>query len=85
MLNNKQISSIIVMRGLGYTQQEIADELKISRRTVTSWLRILKRESKSHGIYRIYCLHIDIVYIILNKIKEEFKKKEENLKKRRRI
>ena len=76
MLNNNQISSIIVMRGLGYTQQEIADKLDISRKTVENWLGELKCESKKYGIYRIYCLHTNIVDITLNQIREEIKNKE---------
>ena len=79
MLNNKQISTIIVMRGLGYTQQEIADALDISRKTVENWLRMLKCESTKYGIHKIYYLHINIIDFITNQIREEIKNEEENL------
>ena len=79
MLNDEQITTIIVMRGLGHTQQEIANSLNISRRTVTTWLGLLKRESKKYGIYKIYCIHVNIVNITLNQVREEIKNKEMNL------
>lgn len=41
-LNNYKIRQIIQLRGLGYTQQEIADRLGISRKTVENHLRRLR-------------------------------------------
>ena len=79
MLNNEQISTIIIMRGLGYIQQEIADKLSISRKTVENWLKMLKCESTKYGIHKIYYLHINIIDFITNQIREEIKNEEENL------
>jgi len=78
MLNNKQISTIIVMRGLGYTQQEIADALDISRKTVENWLTTLKGKSLTDGVYKVYYEHINIIEFITNQIKEEIENEEEN-------
>lgn len=71
MLNNKQISAIIVMRGLGYTQQEIADKLKISRKTVENRLHILNEESTDNGIYSTYIKYIDFKQCMKEELKEE--------------
>ncbi len=45
-LNDHQILQIIQMRSLGYTQQEIADCLGVSRKTVENRLRRLRSESE---------------------------------------
>lgn len=45
-LNEYEIRQIIQMRGLGYTQQEIADHLGISRKTVENHLRRLRLEAE---------------------------------------
>lgn len=44
-LNEYQIRQIIQLRGLGYTQQEIADHLGVSRKTVENHLRRLRAEA----------------------------------------
>lgn len=41
-ITKNQKFRIIMMRGLGYTQQEIADDLGISRKTVENRLKKLK-------------------------------------------
>lgn len=73
MLNDKQISTIIVMRGLGYTQQEIADALDISRKTVENWLTTLKGKSLTNGVYNVYSEYINPLDILLNRLREEIK------------
>lgn len=45
-LNKYEIRQIIQMRGLGYTQQEIADQLGVSRKTVENHLRRLREQAK---------------------------------------
>lgn len=45
-LNKYEIRQIIQMRGLGYTQQEIADQLGVSRKTVENHLRKLREQAK---------------------------------------
>lgn len=45
-LSQNEIRQIIQMRGLGYTQQEIADHLGISRKTVENHLRKLKEQAE---------------------------------------
>ena len=49
-LNNSQIQHIIMLRGLGYRQQEIADKIKISQKTVQSYLSKFKNEAEKNGI-----------------------------------
>ena len=52
MLNNKQISTIIVMRGLGYTQQEIADALDLSLDEIaTNNIRKLQSRKERNQIH----------------------------------
>ena len=70
-LTNNQLNSIIILRGLGYNQQEIADEVDISRKTVENNLRRLKVESKDNGVYNTYTKHIDIKEVLLEKLKED--------------
>jgi len=45
-LSQDEIRQIIQMRGLGYTQQEIANHLGISRKTVENHLRRLKEQAQ---------------------------------------
>ena len=45
-LNQYEIRQIIQMRGLGYTQQEIADQLGVSRKTVENHLRRLREQAE---------------------------------------
>ena len=71
MLNDEQISTIIVMRGLGYTQQEIADKLKISRKTVENRVHILNDESTDNGIYSTYIKYINFKQCMKEELKEE--------------
>lgn len=44
-LSQNQLKAIIQMRGMGYTQQEIADHLKISKKTVQNHLSRLREEA----------------------------------------
>ncbi|MFZ3384716.1 MAG: sigma factor-like helix-turn-helix DNA-binding protein [Candidatus Methanoperedens sp.] len=46
MLTHEEIRQIIQMRGLGYSQQEIADELGISRKTVENHLSRLREQAE---------------------------------------
>ncbi len=48
------------MRGLGYTQEEIANELDISRKTVENQLRKLKTESDERGINTVFWDYITL-------------------------
>ncbi len=73
-LDNKQLTTIIVLRGLGYSQQEISNTLHISRKSVENWLRKLKHESISNGIYTTYSKHVNAFEITLNQVREEIKK-----------
>ena len=45
-LSQDEIRQIIQLRGLGYSQQEIADNLRISRKTVENHLRRLKVQAQ---------------------------------------
>ena len=45
-LNHEDIRQMVQMRGMGYTQQEIANELGISKKTVQVHLSRLKKQSK---------------------------------------
>ena len=46
MATPEQIAKIVKFRALGWTQQEIADEVGLSRQAVAYQLKRLKRESK---------------------------------------
>ena len=45
-LSQDEIRKIIQMRGLGYTQQEIAEHLGVSRKTVENHLRKLREQAE---------------------------------------
>ena len=45
-LTHSQIQHIIMLRGLGYSQQEIADKINTSQKTVQNYLHKFKNESK---------------------------------------
>ena len=49
-LNTRQIQSIIILRGLGYSQREVADKVKTSRKTVENYLRKFKSEVYENGL-----------------------------------
>lgn len=44
-LTQDEIRKIVQMRGIGYSHQEIADHLGISRKTVENHLRRLKKQA----------------------------------------
>lgn len=45
-LSQDEIRTIIQMRGFGYTQQEIAESLGVSRKTVENNLRKLREQAR---------------------------------------
>lgn len=45
-LSQDEIRKIIQMRGLGYTQQEIAEHLGVSRKTIENHLRRLRKQAE---------------------------------------
>ena len=45
-LTQEEIRKIVQMRGMGYSHQEIADHLGISRKTVENHLRRLKQQAE---------------------------------------
>lgn len=59
-ITEKQLFDLIKYRGLGYTQQEIADKLSLSRKTIENNLHRLKEESK--GYNSIEEAYINIVF-----------------------
>ncbi len=50
MLTDNQIRKLIIYRGCGYSQREIANILNISRKTVENHLHRLKIITKDNGI-----------------------------------
>ena len=73
-ISNNLLTNIIILRGLGYTQQEIADKLKISRKTVENKLHVLNDESISDGIYSTYVKYIDFKQCMKEHLIEEQKR-----------
>lgn len=45
-LNQNEIGTIVKLRGLGYTQQEIANHLGISKKTVQNHLSRIKEQAE---------------------------------------
>ena len=73
-LSQNEVRMIVMMRGLGYKQREIADKLKVSRRTVQNHLLKLRLlamdvEEEVNGIEKLFW-KIMINYGSLNKILE---------------
>lgn len=48
-ITEKQLFDLIKYRGLGYTQQEVADKINVSRKTVENQLHRLKEESEKYN------------------------------------
>ena len=48
-INPQQIASILKLRGLGWTQKEIADTIGASQQVVAYHLKKLREESKKKG------------------------------------
>ena len=48
-INPQQIASILKLRGLGWTQKEIADTIGASQQVVAYHLKKLREESKERG------------------------------------
>ena len=65
-----ELTKLIVMRGTGYTQQEIADKLNLSRKTVENRLRRLKFESEDMGIFTVFLNNLNYMLCVEEKIKE---------------
>ena len=45
-LSQEEIATIVKLRGLGYTQQEIADYLEISKKTVQNHLSRIREQAR---------------------------------------
>lgn len=50
-LNPEQIQSIVMLSGLGYNQQEVANKINCSRATIAHHLNEFKKEAEENGIY----------------------------------
>ena len=49
-LNQGQIQHIIMLHGLGYNQQEVANKIGYSRSTVAYYLHKFKKKAEENGI-----------------------------------
>ena len=59
-LNVKQVKTIIMMRGLGYSQQEIAYIVLCSRKTVQNHLYKVRKEAEKNGINKTFWSYLTI-------------------------
>ena len=53
-LNQGQIQHVIMLHGLGYSQQEVADRINCSRSTVAYYLRKFKKEAEENDIDKTF-------------------------------
>lgn len=60
MLTDKQIRKLMIYRACGYHIDEIAEQLKVSRKTVENWLHRLKIMSEDNGINETFLKYFDI-------------------------
>ncbi len=70
-LTRTQIKTIIMMRGFGYEQREIAESLGVSRKTVENHLARLNQEAIDagediEGVYWRYMIDADSMKTLLN-------------------
>ena len=76
-LNQNDIATIIKLRGLGYQQQEIADEISTSRKTVENYLHKFKLQAKEtddlDNLYFSLLLGENSLILMKKIIKEWFK------------
>lgn len=76
-LSEDDIATIIILRGLGYQQQEIADEIGTSRKTIENYLRGFKLQAKeTNNIKDLYFSLLfgkNSLFLIKNIIKEWLK------------
>jgi len=49
-MNGEELMTMVMMRGLGHTQTEIATDLGVSQSTVQYQLRKLREEAEKHGL-----------------------------------
>ena len=60
ILNSTQIQYIIIYRGLGYSQQDVTDKIKCSRKTVESYLYDFKKEAEKNGIDKTFWSYFNV-------------------------
>ena len=53
-LNQTQTQRIIMLHGLGYNQQEVADRINCSRSAVAYHLHKFKKEAEENGINKTF-------------------------------
>ena len=53
-LDQTQLQRIIMLHGLGYSQQEVADKINCSRSTVAYYLHKFKKEAEENGIDKTF-------------------------------
>jgi len=56
-LDEMDIANMIAMRGLGQTQQVIADQLGVTRTSIQYHLRKLRKLSKKQGYLKVFLQH----------------------------
>ena len=61
-------AEIMKLRGLGFSQEEIAKQLKIKQGVVQYKLRQLKKRAEEKGIDTVFFELVMILYIYLEKI-----------------
>ena len=54
MVTTEQVSEIIMLRGLGFSQQEISEAVDMSRQSVAYQLKKLKKEAVLYGATNIF-------------------------------
>lgn len=59
-LTKTQIQHIIMYRGLGYRQQEIANKINVSKRTIQKYLHKFKKETKENGINYVFWSYFNV-------------------------
>ena len=70
MATNEQISDIIMFRGLGFSQQEVADTVGLSRQAVAYQLQRLKKETLLNGAIVTFTRKTGLSEADSNEIKE---------------
>ena len=54
-MNNAKKAMLVMLRGLGFQQKEIADKLEVSQSSVHKYLRKIRERADNMGVERVFC------------------------------
>ena len=61
----QKLRKVVILRGLGYSQEEISERTDVSQQALSRWFKELKEDAEEMGVDKAYaCLFWDYRHLI---------------------